>query len=99
MGSRKTRLGACHYDDMMISLSKYWTKEMTLDEMIKVILHEIAHALVGAKVQSHGSVWKKKCLELGGNGERCTKTPRIKDVKTKQLHYNYKDIKRYRLRD
>lgn len=95
----KTRLGCCHYDDMMISLSKYWTREMTFEKMEKVILHEIAHALVGPEVQSHGNVWRKKCIELGGNGERCTKVPKMKDIKTKQLHYNYKPEQRYRMRN
>lgn len=36
-----------------------------------VILHEIAHAMVGTS-HGHDEVWKKKCLEIGGDGK--TKT-------------------------
>lgn len=32
-----------------------------------VILHEIAHVLVGSE-NDHNSVWRKKCIEIGGNG-------------------------------
>jgi predicted SprT family Zn-dependent metalloprotease len=95
----KTRIGCCHYDDKMISLSKYWTKELTLNEMEKTILHEIAHAIVGHKVKSHGSEWRDKCIEIGGDGERCGKVPKMKDIKTIQLHYNYKPEQKYRMRN
>ena len=37
-------------------------------DLRNIILHEIAHILVGYDA-AHGIVWKNKCIEIGGNGE------------------------------
>lgn len=43
------------------------------DEHIRnTILHEIAHALVGPYVKSHGKEWKAKARSIGCTGDRCT---------------------------
>lgn len=40
-------------------------------EIMETILHEIAHALVGPKVQAHGAEWKKMARSIGSTGARC----------------------------
>jgi predicted SprT family Zn-dependent metalloprotease len=47
------------------------------------ILHEIAHALVGAG-HGHNHVWKRKCIEIGAKPERCYSS---KEVETPKLRY------------
>lgn len=64
------RFGCCKHRLKQITLSK---KLVALNDEAQVkdtILHEIAHALVGAG-HGHDSVWKAKALEIGCNGERC----------------------------
>lgn len=41
------------------------------EEIMETILHEIAHALVGPKVQAHGAEWKKMARSIGSTGARC----------------------------
>ena len=53
-------------------------------EVKNTILHEIAHALVGAH-QGHNSMWRRKAMEIGCNGERTAKL----DV-VNQIRYKYK---------
>ena len=66
---RKRAFGLCSYTKKEISLSTYLVPVMT-DKAIKdTIIHEIAHALT--KGHNHDRVWQRKCLELGGNGQRC----------------------------
>jgi hypothetical protein len=49
------------------------------DEAIKdTIIHEIAHALT--KGHNHNNVWKRKCIELGGDGQRCGGVEKYKDA-------------------
>lgn len=50
-----------------IVLSKPLTEVASPDRMRNTILHEVAHALVGID-QGHNSVWRAKCLEIGGDG-------------------------------
>lgn len=67
--NRKSAFGVCSYRNTQIELSKYLIPEMT-DEAIKdTIIHEIAHALT--KGHNHDRVWQMKCIELGGDGQRC----------------------------
>lgn len=42
----------------------------TREEVNDLILHEIAHALVGGD-HGHDEVWKAKCVEIGARPERC----------------------------
>lgn len=69
-GDYKPAAGKCHYGEKAISLSKEITENCNSDEeVIDTILHEIAHAL--CPNQGHNRVWKRKLIEIGGNGERC----------------------------
>ena len=66
------RGGLCDYQKSTISLSKNLVEFVQDYEEIKeIIYHEIAHALCPG--QHHNAIWKKKCIDLGGSGERCHK--------------------------
>jgi hypothetical protein len=73
----KRRYGCCAYSKRIISISGPLTEIREQDKVKNTILHEIAHALVGAG-HGHDSVWKEKALEIGCNGERCGNDVRIK---------------------
>lgn len=66
----RTRFGCCNYRDRVISLSRLLTERNELAEVQETLLHEIAHALVGAGA-GHGPVWKRKAVEIGCSGARC----------------------------
>ena len=66
----RTIAGQCNHTYKEINLSKFLLPHM-LDSSIKnTILHEIAHALVGYS-HGHDSVWRRKALEIGCDGNRC----------------------------
>lgn len=67
----KTRYGCCHHSINAITLSKYLVlNPATPMRVIKnVILHEIAHALVGFQ-EGHGDVWRQCAINIGCDGER-----------------------------
>ena len=90
----KRRFGACHFRTKHISLSIYL---VALNDEVRVkntILHEIAHALVGAK-HNHDAVWKAKAREIGCTGDRCyssrdTVTPESRYIGTCPNGHEYK---------
>jgi predicted SprT family Zn-dependent metalloprotease len=65
-----TRLGYCSFKNWTIYLGKYATSVNSEEQVLGTILHEIAHALVGAH-HGHDKVWKAKAIELGHSGQRC----------------------------
>lgn len=74
---RKRAFGVCNYTKKQIELSALLIPVMT-DEAIKdTIIHEIAHALTPG--HNHDRIWKSKCIELGGNGQRCGGSDKYKD--------------------
>lgn len=66
----KTRYGCCKYSKKTITLSKVLVPHMEEKDVIDTILHEIAHAIVGAE-HGHDEVWRAKAIEIGCNGMRC----------------------------
>ena len=67
----KTSLGLCVYHRRIIELSIYLVeRDNSAEEIRDTILHEIAHALVGAR-HGHDRVWKRKCVEIGARPMRC----------------------------
>lgn len=64
----KTGLGLCrhHLKKIELSVHHLGNEAVVRDTM----LHEIAHALVGPG-HGHDYVWRRKCIAIGGNGERC----------------------------
>lgn len=63
------RLGYCNYRKHYISLAQHATLVNPEIQVRNTILHEIAHALCGHG-EGHGPIWKAKCIEIGGNGQR-----------------------------
>jgi predicted SprT family Zn-dependent metalloprotease len=66
---RKRAFGVCSYGMKRIELSSILTPNCTDESVMNTIYHEVAHAL--CQGHNHDKVWKRKCVELGGDGERC----------------------------
>lgn len=71
----KTRAGVCRQSTRQIGLSRPLTQLHADREVRDTILHEIAHALVGAD-HSHDAVWRAKAREIGCSGDRCVSSER-----------------------
>ena len=63
----KRRAGACDYTRQRITLSRYLAARYDDETNRQTILHEIAHALAGAKA-GHGAAWKRIARSLGYTG-------------------------------
>lgn len=70
----KTRFGLCDHTRRKISVSRYLAEQAEDDEVHQVLLHEVAHAMVGATV-GHGPTWKKVAREIGYVGGRTHTSP------------------------
>ncbi len=72
--SRQARrtLGLCKHRQKIIILSAAFV-ELNEDDVLRdIVLHEIAHALVGPG-HGHDRVWKQQAVDLGANPDRvCT---------------------------
>jgi len=66
----KTRAGVCRPARKQIGLSRPLTALHSEAEVRDTILHEIAHALVGAQ-HGHDAVWRAKAREVGCSATRC----------------------------
>lgn len=66
----KSTMGLCCHGPREIRLSTYLVQHNTEESVRLVMLHEIAHALVGSG-HGHDNVWHSKCLSIGGDGQRC----------------------------
>lgn len=80
----KTRLGQTQFiknrgdaiwKPINISLSKHYVTLLPAAEVRDVVLHEIAHALVGAEAR-HGPRWRSMARRVGAAPERCV-TPSV----------------------
>lgn len=67
------RYGQCRYKKKEIGITKKLASINTLEETKDVVLHEIAHALVGPG-HGHNHVWKSMCRKVGARPERCYKS-------------------------
>jgi SprT protein len=64
-----TRFGQCDHRRRRITLSKHLSAAGSADEVEQVLLHEIAHALVGARA-AHGALWLHRARSIGYVGGR-----------------------------
>lgn len=58
------RMGKCDYNNRLILLSSRLTAVNEAERVRDVILHEIAHAIVGPRL-GHGQEWAAKAKEIG----------------------------------
>ncbi|SKC45925.1 SprT-like domain-containing protein [Krasilnikoviella flava] len=65
----RRRAGLCRYDRREISLSGPLTELYDEADVREVVLHEIAHALAGAR-HGHDSVWRATARSIGSTGRR-----------------------------
>lgn len=65
----KRRAGLCDYTNRRIQVSRYLSAKFADDEVHQVLLHEIAHAMVGHDA-GHGTEWQRIAREIGYVGGR-----------------------------
>lgn len=65
----KTRAGQCDFSRRRITVSRHLATRFEDEDIHQVLLHEVAHALVGARA-GHGAVWRRTAGELGYTGSR-----------------------------
>lgn len=70
----KRTFGMCYSRFRIIVMSPYLVELNPEEETKDTILHEIAHALVGAN-QRHNRIWKAKAKEIGARPEACNYNP------------------------
>jgi predicted SprT family Zn-dependent metalloprotease len=66
----RRRLGACHYANRQITLSRFFVVRNGPSEIRETLLHEISQALVG-RGHGHGPVWKAMARRIGCLPVRC----------------------------
>jgi len=69
LSNEKQTLGRCIHSRKTIIYSVHYLRE-PIESIRDTILHEIAHALVGPDVDSHGWKWRAKCVEIGAKPQR-----------------------------
>lgn len=67
----KRRLGQCQFSTRTLSFSEPTVKLNDWETMRDTVLHEIAHAMVGAS-HGHDFVWRAQARAIGCTGERCS---------------------------
>lgn len=78
-GSAKKRLGSCDYGKRVLRFSRVFIAQATWQEIEDVILHEVAHAMVGPH-QGHGELWKNTAEMIGlDNPARTMKVDMVYD--------------------
>ncbi|SEB41172.1 SprT-like family protein [Paramicrobacterium humi] len=65
----KKRAGLCNYTLKRITVSRYLAARYEDDEIHQILLHEVAHAMAGARA-GHGAAWKRTAQEIGYVGSR-----------------------------
>lgn len=65
----KTRAGQCDFARKRITVSRHLAVRFAEDDVDQVLLHEIAHAVAGARA-GHGPTWRRTAKALGYTGSR-----------------------------
>lgn len=77
------RLGAAHYRERKITLSRRLTKASPESEVIDTILHECAHANAGAGA-GHGPTWRAEARRLGARPEATANGANTPSIRVEQ---------------
>ena len=67
---KRDSLGVCIYRQRRIEMSAHWAAQLPRLEIIDTLLHEVAHALAGARA-AHGHIWKDAARRLGARPRAC----------------------------
>jgi predicted SprT family Zn-dependent metalloprotease len=70
----RARAGCCHYAQCKITLSRRLLPYLGPEAVEQTLLHEIAHAQVGAGA-GHGPAWRQAAAQLGYDGRRVIDLP------------------------
>jgi predicted SprT family Zn-dependent metalloprotease len=70
-GKTTTIFGSANYTERVIMLSRPMVELATREQVLDTVLHEAAHANVGAG-HDHGPVWKREALRLGAKPDAST---------------------------
>ena len=70
----KTRFGACDHTKRRITISRHLAELADDDDVHQVLLHEVAHAIAGARA-GHSSTWLRVARDLGYEGGRTHNHP------------------------
>lgn len=89
--NRKRAFGVCHHTKTEIQISSVLAPVMSDESIRDTIIHEIAHALT--KGHGHDNVWRRKCIELGGNGNRVGGSDKFKDGEEGRLDFHKANAK------
>ena len=65
-----SRGGVCWQRKKLITLSVTFCLKASREEIIDILLHEIAHAIVGHQ-HGHDAVWQEAAKRIGCSAERC----------------------------
>ena len=92
----RTRAGLCRYDRKRITVSRLLAARYEDDEIHQVLLHEVAHAVAGARA-AHGPKWKAVARDLGYVGKRLHDgaiadelAPWVGTCPSGHVHYRYR---------
>ncbi|HWK21144.1 MAG TPA: SprT-like domain-containing protein [Microbacteriaceae bacterium] len=80
----RTRLGNCREDTRSITISRTFAERATESDLEQVLLHEIAHALVGAR-HGHDGVWLRKAREIGLRADQAPIPPELREYPPARL--------------
>lgn len=64
--SSRHKAGMCKFGPKIVSISRNFAAEQDSHVVRLIVLHEIAHALAGARA-GHGSAWRRTCAAIGGD--------------------------------
>lgn len=71
IGKRNRALGVCKYRSKTIEISEFHAVNDPAEKVLDTLKHEIAHALAGYKVASHGPEWKEWAIKVGCSPDAC----------------------------
>jgi len=93
----KKRAGLCNYTAKRISVSRYLAARYDDDEIHQILLHEVAHAMVGPRA-GHGPKWASTAASLGFVGRRTHDgevvdelAPWVGSCPSGHVHYRYRE--------
>lgn len=100
--SARRRLGVCKHNTKSITISRFMVGAADEETVRQTMLHEIAHALVGASVRNprtgkrdvHGSEWKRVAASIGYTGKRTAENPFVTATRPTTAGFTPRNVSR-----